>query len=247
MLTKYIDKRHSVLVQDEELVAASGGATAHDICAYSIIAENSTDLSQQARWFITDGQLWDDDAKLENANTSNVSDGDTVTIGDNKGNSVVFEFDNNASVTGSNTSVTIGTDIADSFVNLHTAITAAISAGSLDLTISALTNGGGSIAGDTYFTLADYRLVAGDVSNHVHSLAKSATNLTATDWANGGASVSLCGFAWNHTPVFAGNALPSTTPLVSASNDKAMNLTIYCEGLQGVGLNLMGTIHYTTQ
>jgi hypothetical protein len=249
MLTKYIDKRNSVLVQDEELVAASGGASAHDICAFNLIAENSTDLSQQARWFITDGQLWDTDARIENTSGGNVSDGNYVTVADNRGNSVVFEFDNDASVTGTNTSVTLGASFNDSLTNLNTAINAAITAGSLVGLSTSITLGTPSASGgESYIDIDDAYLVAGDVSNHIHAVTLGAgSNLTITDWTGGGASVSLCGFAWNHTPVFSGNALPSSSPLVSATNNTAMNLTIYCEGTNGVGLNLMGTIHYTTQ
>lgn len=249
MLTKYIDKRHSVLVKDEELVAASGTTTAHDICAFSLVAENSTDLSQQARWFITDGQLFDNAARIANTSGGNVSDGNYLTIADNRGNSVVFEFDNDDSVTGTNTAVTLGGDFNESLTNLNTAINAAITAGSLQGLSTSITLGTPSGSGnESYIDIDDDYLVAGDVSNHTHALTLGlGSNMTITDWTGGGASVSLCGFAWNHTPVFSGNALPSSSPLVSASDDKAMNLTIYCEGTNGVGMNLMGTIHYITQ
>ena len=64
---------------------------------------------------------------------SNVSDAETVIITDNQGNSVTFEFDDDASVTGGNVSVTIGADITETISNLKTAITAQITAANLVL------------------------------------------------------------------------------------------------------------------
>lgn len=53
------------------------------------------------------------------------ADGDTVTIKDDSSNIKVFEFDDDASVTGSNISVTIGSDTVATGKNLNTAIRAA--------------------------------------------------------------------------------------------------------------------------
>ncbi len=56
------------------------------------------------------------------------SDGDTVTMV-SRGVTRIFEFDNNAAVTGSNVSVTVGADAAATNLNLFTAIVAQVEAG----------------------------------------------------------------------------------------------------------------------
>lgn len=62
------------------------------------------------------------------------ADGDTITIGDGT-TTVTFEFDNNSSVTGGNTAVTIGTTL----LGMMDALTAAINASALATTSQSLT------------------------------------------------------------------------------------------------------------
>jgi lysophospholipase L1-like esterase len=87
---------------------------------------------------------------------ANPSDGDTLTI-----NGTVFEFDNNASVTGGRTAVTIGAAVTDTIENLAVAIDAA-----------------------SGFDLLGRIILASDTGNQgvcireCTSLAKSGTNLT---------------------------------------------------------------------
>ena len=69
------------------------------------------------------------------------SDGDIVTVSDGTNTAVIFEYDNNASVSGSNTSVTIGASTTATALNLANAIAAARVAGTLDVTATV----------DTYF------------------------------------------------------------------------------------------------
>lgn len=114
--------------------------------------------------------------------TAQPSDGDTVTI-----NGTVFEFDNNASVSGANTAVTIAGTLVETIENLAVAIDAASGFELLERIIISTdtTNQGVAISGCT-------------------SLAKSGTNLTvygpeAEGWltmletylASGGGSVAM--------------------------------------------------------
>ncbi len=53
-----------------------------------------------------------------------LTDGDTVSMNDGQGSTVVFEFDNNAAVTAGNTSVQIGADLAATCNNFADAVNA---------------------------------------------------------------------------------------------------------------------------
>ena len=112
------------------------------------------------------------------------ADGDTVTIDDGQGNTVVFEFDDGGGVAGGNTAVLIGVDENETATNLANAINGS----ALQITASVsnpadveLEHDVAGIAGDS----ADVQ-VAGTtpptvVSNFDGGQAVYATQLTVTD------------------------------------------------------------------
>lgn len=241
MTVKQIEKFNVSNTKDEELIAAVAGQTTK-INAISIIAENDTDLTHKCRWFLTDGQLWDDAARIENTSGGNVSDGNTVSITTNAGQTVVFEFDNDSSVTGTNTAVTLGANFNESLTNLNTAINAAITAGTLFGITTSITLGTPSgTGGESYIDITDNTLNA--VANaNAHTVVRVGSNLTVTDFTGGGADILVQGFAWNHTPVVLANFLST---FCAGSANTPVNLSVEVPSGH-YGFNIIGSVYYTT-
>jgi hypothetical protein len=241
MTVKVIEKFNVSNTKDEELVAAVSGQTTK-INAINIIAENDTDLTHKCRWFITDGQLWDAAARIANTSGGNVSDGNTVSITTNAGQTVVFEFDNDSSVTGTNTSVTLGASFNESLTNLNTAINAAITAGTLFGISTAITLGTPSgTGGESYIDITDDTLDK-QASSNPHTVVRVGSNLTVTDFTGGGADILVQGFAWNHTPVVLTNFLST---FAAGTANTAVNLSVEVPSGH-YGFNIVGNIYYTT-
>ena len=237
MTVKSIEKLNSSYVQDELLVSAVSGQTTK-INAITLVAENDTDLTHKSKWFITDGQRYDI-GSLTNDASGNVADGEIVTITDNAGNTVIFEYEVSGGVSGTNTSVAVGDDIGETLQNLATAVASAITNKQLFLSSSYADSTGGEgpyTGGEAVLTLTE-RVATGS-----NSLTTDATNAPATDFTGGGASVLAQGFCWNHTPIVTANNLST---VAAGSTNTAVNLSI--EVPDGhYGFNLMGCIYYTT-
>jgi len=105
--------------------------------------------------------------------SGNPSDGQTVTLDDGF-NSVVFEFDNNASVTGTNTAVTIGGSQAATVANLLAAIQSSV----LDAT--AVETTAGSVITVTLKNLAN-SITSGDTSGVIATADTAVSTPNAAD------------------------------------------------------------------
>ena len=107
------------------------------------------------------------------------SDGDTVTITDDSSNTKVFEFDSDASVTGSNISVTIGSDTVATGKAFNDAVRAETGAYfKVSADFDGDFYGGSSATTGSTDKIKVFTLYTGSTTNF--AITESATNVTVT-------------------------------------------------------------------
>lgn len=100
--------------KDTTLIAGVSGDSIR-ITAINLVAQGPQDNNLKNRWLLTEGQYFDTG---NIAMTGNPDDGGTFTLTDSDGTVTIFEFDADEAVSGTNTLVTIGVDVAATLTNL---------------------------------------------------------------------------------------------------------------------------------